>query len=65
MRTYGAVAILLILTATLPLPSVADFTIATFNAEFLVTDKVHVKFGLNFAGLIRRIRIIKLHPKLA
>ena len=48
MRTYGAVAILLILTATFPLPSFADFTIATFNAEFLVTDKVHIKFGLNF-----------------
>ncbi len=48
MRKYLVVASLLIFTATISFPSFADFTIATFNAEFLITDKVHIKFGLNF-----------------
>lgn len=34
---------------TLSLSSVAEeFTIAAFNAEFLLTDKVHIKYGLRF-----------------
>jgi len=34
---------------TLSMPAAAEeFTVATFNAEFLLTDKVHIKYGLRF-----------------
>ena len=44
----NVLACVLILAVAISSPAYADFTIATFNAEFLITDKVHVKFGLEF-----------------
>lgn len=42
------IILIFIIVVLVPQPAHADFTLVTFNAEFLNTSKVHIKFGLKF-----------------